>query len=95
MAVAIWPRCLLWRGWLPGLSTAGERDPWAACLGQLSDRSLGSYPVDDAGFWTLVDHWDAEDLATEIGEHPCVWTDGSREVCPTGSFEVVSGSIRV
>ena len=27
-----WPRCLLWHGWLPGLSTAGERDPWAASL---------------------------------------------------------------
>ena len=24
-----WPRCLPWHGWLLGLSTAGERDPWA------------------------------------------------------------------
>ena len=22
-----WPRCFLWQGWLPGLSTAGGRDP--------------------------------------------------------------------
>ena len=28
-----WPRCLLWHGWLPGLSLAGERDCWAASLG--------------------------------------------------------------
>ena len=21
-----WPRCLLWHSWLPGLSSAGERD---------------------------------------------------------------------
>ena len=27
-----WPRCLLWHGWLRGLSLAGERDPWAASL---------------------------------------------------------------
>ena len=39
-----WPRCLR-------LCTAGERDPWAASLGQLAERSLelalGAYPVDD------------------------------------------------
>ena len=29
-----WPRCLLWHGWLPGLSVAGERAPWADSLGQ-------------------------------------------------------------
>ena len=43
-----WPRCMLWHGWRPGLSTAGERDLWAASLGQLADRSLelalGAYP---------------------------------------------------
>ena len=47
-----WPRCLLWHGWLPVLSTAGERDPWAACLDHLADRSLerglGAYPMDEA-----------------------------------------------
>ena len=50
-----WLRCLLWHGWLPGLSVDGERDSWAASLGQLADRSLeqtlGAYPGDDAGFW--------------------------------------------
>ena len=55
-------RGLVWHGWLPGLSTAGERDPWAASLGQLADKSvelaLGAYP---------------------IGDHPCVWRDGSLE----------------
>ena len=35
-----WPRCLLWHGWLPGLSNAGGRDPRAASLGQLADGSL-------------------------------------------------------
>ena len=27
------PRCLLWHGWLPGLSGAGESDPWATSFG--------------------------------------------------------------
>ena len=61
--------------------TLAWRDPWAACLGQLADGSLeqalGAYPVDDAGFWTSPNFWDAEDLAFEMEEHPCVWTDGS------------------
>ena len=34
------PRCLLWHGWLLGLSIAGERDPSAASLGQLAVRCL-------------------------------------------------------
>ena len=34
---------LLWHGWLRGLSTPGERDPWAASLGQFAG----------SGFWTL------------------------------------------
>ena len=71
-----WPRCLLWLGWLPGLSLAGERDLWAASLGLLADRvleqRLGAYPADDSGFWTPPDLWDAEDLAIEIGSHPCL-----------------------
>ena len=31
-----WPRCLLWHGWLPGLSCGGHREPWAASFGQLA-----------------------------------------------------------
>ena len=54
----------------------------------MADRSLeqvlGACPVDDSCFWTPPDFWDAEDLATEIGENPCVWTDGGQEAYPTG-----------
>ena len=39
-----WPQCLLWHGWLPGLSVAGERTPLADSLGQLVDGSLESVP---------------------------------------------------
>ena len=67
------PQFLLWHGWLPGLSSAGERDPWAASLGRLAhmclERALGSYPADDSGLWTPLDLGDAEDLVNEIGEH--------------------------
>ena len=52
-----WPRCLLWHCWLPGLSGAGEGDPWASFFflgdpanGEL-ERCLGAYPVDF--FWFL------------------------------------------
>ena len=59
--------------WLPGQSLAGERDPWAASLGLLAERSLeqalGAYPVDHSGFWAAPDFWDAEGVAAEIGEH--------------------------
>ena len=65
-----WPRCLLWHGWLLGLSIAGERDPWAASLGQFAERSLeqvlGAYPVHGSCFWTPPDIFDADDLAAEI-----------------------------
>ena len=72
----------------------GERHPWAASLGQLADRSLeqvlGAYPADDSGFWTLPDIWDAEDLAMEIGDHPCVRTDDSRkDYATSGEREVL------
>ena len=29
---SVWPRCLPWHGWLPGLSLAGERDPLGSLL---------------------------------------------------------------
>ena len=69
-----WPQCLLWRGWLPGLSLAGERDLWAASLGNLAARAveqcLGAYHADDSGFWTPPVFWDADDLAMGLGITP-------------------------
>ena len=92
-----WPRCLLWHGWLPGLSLAVERNPWAASLGLLADRvleqRLGAYPADGSGLWTPPDYWDAEDLALGMEDHPCVWTDGSREDSPTGGFGVAGAGV--
>ena len=58
----------------------GRRSPWSDSLGQLASRSwataLGDCPVDVARLWSLPEGWDAEDLAVEIDDHPCVWTDG-------------------
>ena len=70
---------------------------WAASLGQLADKSLelalGAYPVDIVDFWTPSDFWDSEDLAIEIGERPCVWTDGCLESCPTARFSVAGAGV--
>ena len=92
-----WPRCLLWCGWLLGLSAAGERAPWAASLGQLADSSLelalGAYTVDSVDFWTPPEYWDAEDLSMENGDHPCVWTDGSLEPYPQAGFSVAGAGV--
>ena len=64
-----WPRCLLWRGWLPGFSGIGHRDPWATSFGDLAsfhlERCLGACPVDFVGAWT-PDYWDAADIALEL-----------------------------
>ena len=38
---------------------------------------LSGDPVDGSCFWTPSELWDAEDLAIEIGDHSCAWTDGS------------------
>ena len=87
-----WPRCLLWHGWLPGLSHEGERDCWAASLGPLAERrlesALGAYPAGHAGYWVAPDFWDAEDLALEMVEHPNIWTDGSRAVHLIGGLRL-------
>ena len=87
------PRCLLWHGWLPGLSSAGERDLWATSFGDLAccklECRLCAYPGDTSAFWTPPEYWDADDIALEMSDTPEVWTDGSREdFSSTGGFKV-------
>ena len=31
---------------------------------------LGAYPVDFSGSWTPPEHWDADDIALEMSDHP-------------------------
>ena len=39
-------------------------------FGQLAccdlERSLGTYPVGESAFWTPPDHWDADDIVSEM-----------------------------
>ena len=42
-----WLRCLLWHGWLPGLSGVSDGDPWASSFGILLSVSL-------SGVWVLI-----------------------------------------
>ena len=88
-----WPRCLLWHGWLPGLSGMAGNRPWASSFGELAsfhlENCLGSYPVDFSAAWSPPDYWDADDIALEMPDHPNIWTDGSREdYSSIGGFEV-------
>ena len=93
-----WPRCLLWHGWLPGLSCAGDSDPWATSFGDLAcgglEPCLGAYPVDCSGYWTPPEYWDADDIALEMPDHPNIWTDGSREdFYSVAGFEVAGAGV--
>ena len=93
-----WPRCLLWHGWLPGLSGISAEDPWAASFGDWAsfhlERCLGAYPVDFVDCWTRPGYWDADDIALEMTDHPNVWTDGSREdFSSVGGFEVAGAGV--
>ena len=66
---------------------------WAASFGQLAclelERRLGACPVDSSGHWTPPCHWDADDIALEMLDHPNIWTDGSRDdLSSVGGVEV-------
>ena len=95
-----WPRCLLWDGWLPGLSGLSDRDPWATSFGDLAsfhlERCLGAYPAHIGDCWTPPEYWDADDIALEMSEHPNVWTDGSSEdFSSIGGFEVAGAGVHL
>ena len=89
---------MLWHGWLPGLSGAGDDNPWAASFGDLAcgalERWLGAFPIDLSGSWVPPDYWDADDIPLEMSEHPDIWTDCSREdFSSVGVFEVAGAGI--
>ena len=93
-----WPRCLLWHGWLLGLSGGGGGSSWAASFGQLAcpqlERCLGACSADSSGHWTNPDYWDADDIASEMSKHPNIWTDCSREdFSSVGGYEVAGAGV--
>ena len=50
-----WPRCLLWHGWLPGLSSRTLGTPWAISSSDLAssclENALRPYPLDASSAW--------------------------------------------
>ena len=52
-----WPRCLLWHGWLPGLTSRTVGTPWAIASSDLAssrlENAFGSYPLSTTSAWHL------------------------------------------
>ena len=50
-----WPRCLLWHGWLPGLTSRSSGSPWAVASSDLAchnlESALGPYPLSTHSTW--------------------------------------------
>ena len=50
-----WPRCLLWHGWLPGLTSRTVGTPWAIASSDLAssclENALGPYPLSTTSVW--------------------------------------------
>ena len=82
-----WPRCLLWHGWLPGLSSRTIGTPWAIASSDLASScleiALGSYPLSASSAWhPFWDQDDVQDIIDGVPVAPNIWTDGSREPIP-------------
>ena len=67
-----WPRCLLWHGWLPGLSSRTNGTPWAIASSDLAssclENALGSYPLSASSAWHPF--WDQDDVQDMIDDVP-------------------------
>ena len=50
-----WPRCLLWHGWLPGLTSRSSGSPWAVASSDLAshnlEQALGPHPLSTHSTW--------------------------------------------
>ena len=83
-----WPRCLLWHGWLPGLSSRTMGTPWAIASSDLAssclEKALGPYPLSASSAWhPFWDQDDVQDMIDDVPVAPNIWTDGSREPHPS------------
>ena len=76
-----WPGCLLWHGWLPALACSGGASPWATSDDDIADarleRLLGPYSESVCREWVPSDRFLADLAASDVSDHPDVWTDGS------------------
>ena len=88
-----WPRCLLWHGWLPGLSSRTVGTPWAVASSDLAcsclDNAFGPYPLSSSSAWQpFWDQDDVQDMIDDVPDSPNIWTDGSREPIPHLDVEI-------
>ena len=76
-----WPRCLLWHGWLPAHACSGGAFPWATSDDDIADarleRMLGPYSESVCREWVPSDRFLADLAASDVSDHPDVWTECS------------------
>ena len=82
-----WPRCLLWHGWPPGLTSRTVGTPWAIASSDLAssclENAFGSYPLSATSAWhPFWDQDDVQGMVDDVPVAPNIWTDGSREPIP-------------
>ena len=66
-----WPRCLLWHGWLPGLSSSRTMGtPWAIASSDLAssclENAFGPYPLSASSAWHPF--WDQDDVQDMVDD---------------------------
>ena len=88
-----WPRCLLWHGWLPGLTSRTTGSPWAISSSDLAssclENALRPYPLSASSAWhPFWDQDDVQDMVDDVPVAPNIWTDGSREPIPHLDVEI-------
>ena len=88
-----WPRCLLWHGWLPGLSSRTLGTPWAISSSDLAssclENALRPYPLSASSAWhPFWDQDDVQDMIDDVPVAPNIRTDGSREPIPHLDVEI-------
>ena len=66
------PRCVLWHGWLPQLTTRIDKSPWAVSTSDSVDAclvtALGGCPIDPGA--ECGSHCTTEDIADLVDEVP-------------------------
>ena len=70
-----WLRCLLWRGWLPVLTSRTSGSPWAVASNDLAshnfEKALGPYPLSTHSAWhPFWDQDDAQDMVDDVPVAP-------------------------
>ena len=90
-----WPRCLLWHGCLPGLTSRTVGTPWAIASSDLASsclekclRFLPSFCLPPPGILFGIRMIDVQDMVDDVPVAPNIWTDGSRELIPHLDVEI-------